>query len=104
MLPTADIVVPAAILELALSTEVTFPLRLNDPADTTPPVVKLPAVMFPVPEIAPPLPLVTKLPPVILPVALISPPVKKLPPVMLPLVDIGFVPNAAKLAATLALP
>ena len=31
-------------------------------------------------------------------------PPRILPPVMLPLVDIGFVPNAAKLAATLALP
>ena len=56
-------------------------------AETRPPVIKLPAVMLPVPEIAPPLP-----------------PVIKLPPVMLPLVDIGLVPKAAKLAATFALP
>ena len=31
-------------------------------------------------------------------------PPNTLPPVMLPLVDMGLVPNAAKLAATLALP
>ena len=47
--------------------------------------------------------LVSKLPRIV-PATLTKPGVKTLPAVTLPVVDMGFDPNAARLAATLALP
>ena len=80
-------------------------------AEINPPVNKLPPVMFAVTETVVPVCVVAltlappnMLPPVILPVADIKPPVNKLPLVILPVVDTGLLPNAAKLATTLALP
>ena len=105
---------------------VTLPVALTMPAVNKLPPVALPvtaklvrvptlvilvcAAVVNVPTMLVPL----RLPPVILPVTLTVAPVcvvaftlappNTFPPVMLPLVDIGLVPNAAKLAATLALP
>ena len=66
-----------------------------------PVALKLPAITSPVALINP---VVNTLPLATLPVALINPVVRMLPLVMLPVVDTGLVPNAAKLATTLAFP
>ena len=73
-----------------------------------PPVKMLPValIILPTTRLPTPGPLLTvKLPTCASPVpSNLNMPNRMLPPVMLPLVDIGLVPNAARLAATLALP
>ena len=110
--PVDRIVVPVPDIILVLTLPpVMLPLALTVPALIAEEVMMLPPVTLPVELISPP---VNILPPVTLALTLTVVPVCVVaftlapplifPPVMLPVVDIGFVPNAAKFAATLALP
>ena len=80
-LAVALILLPVSILPVALTILPTTRLPTPGPLLT----VRLPTCASPVPSN-------------------LNMPNRMLPPVILPAVDIGFVPNAAKLAATLALP
>ena len=94
---------PPVTLPVALISPVTYsPVVANTATLAVPPTptVTLPPELTIVTLLVPLLMLATD---VITPVS--NAPLPKIyPPVMLPAVDIGFVPNAAKLAATLALP
>ena len=97
-------------LALGIRLPVMLPVIAKSLVLINPAVVKLPPVMLPVALINPG---VMILPLAILAVTLrldttfelrLSPAAFKFPAVTLPVVDIGLLPNAAKLAATLALP
>jgi hypothetical protein len=128
MLPTplTDIVTLAAAAEIltlllpftTFETEVILPLTETtapsklDPvtvpvALTTPPVIKLPALMFPEADMPPPEPLNVSALPYTLPVADINPDVNKLPPVILAALVIVLVADinpAVKIFPCIALP
>ena len=97
---------PTVTLPLAATTTLLVPFVID-----APPLAVIPVNADPLPNIKPPaiLPVVLTLLPVTLAMAIcppaeINPPVRILPPVTLPVVDTGLLPNAAKLATTLALP
>ena len=116
-----ETVVPVCVVALTLAPPNMLPPVMLPVAEINPPVNKLPLVVLAVTVKAPNVPTAVifvcdavvnvptmlvpdKLPPVMLPVADINPLVSKLPLVILPVVDTGLLPNAAKLATTLALP
>ena len=99
MFPLTDTVVPDSKVAFTLAPPNTLPPVILPVADINPAVSKLPPVALPVTA------KLVKVPTLVMLVcaAVATVPIR-FPPVMLPVVDMGFEPNAAKLAATLALP